>query len=360
MGTEPLLQSLSTLALMSDINFITSQIGAGKSLLATRVICSQLEDGERMISTSIPLYIEDHWHRVRLAKRSKLLDGIPSWWHDQFEIRDVPGRPKELELWVYGLATWCHYEIKKSVDLTKRLRLLTHEEVFKFYLHVPLKDLSEVEEVRPGRKAVFVPALTERDGDGGCVFVLDEVHLYFASRNYMESGLGVERYQSQLRHLNDDLWMVSQDLGKVDKNFRRNCTNTYELVNYGKMPMWAGVTIPDKFAWRCYSGVPVRGDKPHSKGSFALRDRGICYLYNTMAGVGVSGGIKADEPRRGNQRHCNAIHSHAAYHMVLGGLSHHYTDTRTVCASISATTWAFPLRNCVPDSSQAAGGNGSA
>jgi Zonular occludens toxin (Zot) len=285
---------------LADNTFITAAIGGGKSLLATRVICNELAESERFLSVSVPLYFDDHWYRMARPKGSfKYPPDIPSWWLPELRTRDIEHRPHEVDIWVFGLATWCHYEIEKPVDVLARVRLLAHEEVSKFYLHLPGRDLPELTESIPGRKPVLVPDLTKRDGDGGCVFVIDEVHNYFSARNYLEAGPGVERYQSQLRKLGDDLWMISQHLEKVDKNFRRNATKTYEIYNVGHRRLWAGVSLPERFQWRQYVGVPQRGDKPQNKGSFDLRERGMCYLYDTMAGVGVSGGIKADKPPKG-------------------------------------------------------------
>lgn len=283
---------------MADNIFITAFIGGGKSLLGVHMVCNELNNSERAISTSLPFFLDDHWHRVPLVSRHKLPPGLPSWWLPEARTRAVEGSKTEMEVWAPGLATWCHYEIEKPVNLNERLRILKHEEVPRFYLHLPNRDLPEVEHRLPGRKPITLPDLTQRK-DGGCLFVVDEIHIYFSSRNYLESGPGVEMYQSQLRHLNDDMVMISQHLEKVDKNFRRNCTKTYELSNMGHRPLWGGVTLKERFNWRLYTGVPQRGDRPVDKGSFQLRDRGMCWLYDTMAGVGVTGGIVADKPPKG-------------------------------------------------------------
>jgi hypothetical protein len=171
--------------------------------------------------------------------------------------------------------------------------------VSKFYLHYPNVDLPEEIETLPGRKPVAYPRLDLRKGDGGCLFVIDEIHNYFSARNYLEAGPGVERYQSQLRKMNDDMFMISQHLEKVDKNFRRNATKTYELHNMGNHRLWGGVTLKERFSWKQYSGIPQRGDRNVDKGHFFLRERGMCFLYDTMSGAGVSGGIVPDKPSKG-------------------------------------------------------------
>jgi hypothetical protein len=285
--------------LMPDNTFITAFIGGGKSRCAVGFVCTELEQTERLISTSLPIFVDDHWHRIPRGKgRIHIPPQLPSWWLPEVQLREVPDKPDSLEVWMFGLETWCHNEVKKPVDLNKRLRLLKHEEISKFYLHLPNKDLPEVTTALPGRKPFTLPDLTERHDDG-CLFVLDEVHIYFSAHGWAEAGPGVEMYQSQLRHLNDDMVMVSQHLEKVNKNFRRNATRTYEISNLGNQRLWAGVTIKERFQWKLYSGTPLRGDKPIDTGKFMLRDRGMCWLYDTMAGAGVSGGMKADAPPKG-------------------------------------------------------------
>ena len=284
---------------MPDNTFITAKIGGGKSRCAVGFVCEELEKSERLISTSLPLFLDDHWHQIPRGRgRIRIPPEIPSWWLPDVQIREVPDHKDSLEIWMYGLETWCHNMIDKPVDLNKRLRLLKHEEIPRFYLHLPNYDLPEVTTTMPGRKPFTLPDLTARH-DAGCMFVLDEVHIYFSAHGWAEAGPGVEMYQSQLRHLNDDMVMVSQHLEKVNKNFRRNATRTYELSNLGNTRLWAGVTIKERFQWRLYSGIPVRGDKPIDSGKFMLRERGLCWLYDTMAGAGVSGGMKADAPPKG-------------------------------------------------------------
>ena len=144
---------------MADITFVTAKIGGGKSLFATRVICNELATTERLISTSIPLFLDDHWMTVKRTKGLKYPAGIPSWWESPYSVQDVddsgcPMDSKEMRIFVPGLATWCHYEIKKVVDLNKRLRILQHEEIPKFYLHLPNRDLTEENEILPGRKQI--------------------------------------------------------------------------------------------------------------------------------------------------------------------------------------------------------------
>jgi len=249
---------------MSDITFITAPIGGGKSLYATIQICHELERTERKVVTNVPLDMAE-------------------------------------------LAEYCHKYIKQPVDLRKRVRLLTETEVPRFFRFMPETDLDwhEIPEDMPNRqrdearaarrKALFA----QRQGDGGCLYVLDECHIFFPAREWQRIGTEIEDYMSQLRKLNDDLFLITQHAEKVDKNFRRNSTQWIYVRNMGKSRLLMGVGLPGKFRYSVFPQQPIRNDKPDESGWFRLKDRNYCKLYNTMAGVGLAGRIN---PETGGKR----------------------------------------------------------
>lgn len=251
---------------MADITFIIAPIGGGKSLYSTRAICLELQRTDRMIVTNVPIFT---------------------------------GEARE------GMMTieeWAHEYVDRPVDLRKRFRLLNREEVFEFWRHLPGRTLENVTRARPEAEPETVPDLDSRQGDGGCLFVIDEVHLYFAARDWTRIGNKVEAYMSQLRKLNDDLFLVSQHPEKVDKNFRRNATEWIYLENMGKKRLFAGVTLPRRFRFHIYSQMPLRNDKPSQSGWLQLEDKEFHRVYDTMAGVGLSGKLNP-ESQRNKGRH---------------------------------------------------------
>lgn len=246
---------------MADITFICAPIGGGKSLYATRAICTELQRSERMIVTNVPVFDKD-------APQGKMT-----------------------------LGEWAHKYVTHPVDVRKRFRLLTRDEVFEFWRYLPGKDLPNMERITATREAETVPDLQSRQGDGGCFFLIDEVHLYFSARDWGKNGVKVETYMSQLRKLNDDLFLITQHPEKVDKNFRRNATEWFYLKNMGKTKLWAGVSLPGRFRYHIFDQMPIRNDKPMQSGWMRLEDREYYRVYDTMAGVGLTGKLNPEQSR---------------------------------------------------------------
>ncbi len=257
---------------MADIVFVSAVIGGGKSLYATRCILEELRRSNRMIVTNVPLRMDT---------------------------------PAEDDGTTMTVAEWCHKYIDEPVDLRKRLRVLTREEVFEFWRYLPDRDpLPLVSQARPGKDPVEVTDLEARvelarkgEIPFGCFYVIDEVHLYFAARDWQAIGNKVEHYMSQLRKCNDDLFLITQHPEKVDKNFRRNSTQWLYLKNMSRTRLWGGVMLKGRFRYNIYPDMPQRGDKPEQSGWMQLADKEYHKCYDTMAGVGLMGKMHPESSR---------------------------------------------------------------
>jgi len=243
---------------MSDINFAFGGIGSGKTLWATIQIAEELDKSDREIVTNIDLNLED-------------------------------------------IAEYCREHIARPIDVTKRIRVLTEQETKSWWLFVVGIDYINCADVFKSR----APGCPQYRG---VLYLLDEVHITFSARNWVKlmnpqsPSFEVETYMSQLRKLNDDLWLISQHPEKVDKNFRRNATRWFKVKNLGKNPLLLGVGFPGRFRWSMWTEEPKRGDKPEQSGWYRLKNRGYHKLYNTMSGVGVKGlhGVAEDKPSIGH------------------------------------------------------------
>lgn len=263
---------------MADITWLIAKIRGGKSLLAASWICRELEKSERMIVTNMPVWISD-------APAGKL-----------------------------SLQEWCEIFVKRSIDVKKRVRVLTREESYEFWVHYPGFDLEDdlIEVPRRGSEGAkflkkFVPNLQcrqdmQRAGEipFGCFFVIDEVHQVFGNRSWAEIGESLEVYVSQLGKLNDDLILVTQHPEKVEKNLRRNATRVVEIQNMSKVRLWGGVSFNGVFRYREYPCFPQRGDSPTESGRYHIGDKRYKDVYDTMSGIGLSGGLMPEQnPRKG-------------------------------------------------------------
>ena len=246
---------------MSELIIVYAAIGAGKSRFAVSALCHELQNSERMIVTNLPVWV----------------------------VNPPPGR--------FCLGEWCHKYVQKPVDINARVRLITRAQVKDFYRYLPGDlEMPWIDEKLEPRKRL--PNLQWRQDladagviPRGCLNIIDEAHLTFGSRNWQESAVGVGHYVSQLRKFNDDLMIVTQNPGKLDKNFRRDCTMWIHLTNKSKVTYLMGVKFPGKFSAREFDAEPSKFDKPVRTSSFSLEEEELHKCYDTSAGVGLSGSL---------------------------------------------------------------------
>lgn len=255
---------------MSEITAITAGIGGGKTLLATQIAFKELLKGHRFVVTNAPLELE--------------------------QIR------------------YDYYRITGKPFPDHRVRLITTEEVKRWWLCLPGRDLKSISEVADRQKT-----------DTGCVYLLDEFHLVYPAREWAQTakevGPDVETYVSQLRKVNDDLYWITQHREKVDKNFRRNTTTWCVVKNLGKARLLLGVGMPDKFAASYFPQEPVGKDKPEYSTfynrivKFGRHTVDYGKQYRTMAGIGFAGQKEAeDKPKR---RHWSIWIAFAVFLVIL-------------------------------------------
>lgn len=128
------------------------------------------------------------------------------------------------------------------------------------------------------------------------LFVLDEIHLVFNQHQWEKIGAGGDLYLSQHAKLGDDVVAITQFVGKVAKPFRvlgqsfTYCRNErLERVGWAKRS--------NSFVARTFMEIQTKdGEAPSYKEIFTF-DPAIGRLYDTSAGVGVDGGLRADVGR---------------------------------------------------------------
>jgi len=277
---------------MADIRFKYAQIGGGKTLHSVVEMCSELERTERFVVTNV----------------SALVDECPRGY------------------WTFR--EYCQKFITKPVDCTRRMGVLTKEQSVEFFRYLPASSVSAEDIEKFGLEIVEnklpfgtyrLAKLPLRDDPVhgklvnfaarnattgcfkvGCHYFIDEVHKLFSARAYHKVSPMVEDYQSELRKLDDDLTLITQNPEKVDKNFRRNATEWMMVQNMSKTVLFMGVTLNNRFRyhWFNQSEMPTRLDKPTVSGWYSFeRKRRYHHLYLTMEGVGVSGGMVKESSR---------------------------------------------------------------
>jgi hypothetical protein len=130
------------------------------------------------------------------------------------------------------------------------------------------------------------------------LIILDECQTAFNARAWKETSKEVIDYLSQHRKLGDDVILITQDPGLIDKQFRLLVTNSFFLKNLKYLNL--GIfNLPKKIVRLEYFGIPDRQQKPLSKAVMDIDVQGLGWIYDTGAGVGVKGAGDVNFKKRG-------------------------------------------------------------
>lgn len=171
---------------------------------------------------------------------------------------------KLVELAQYMADTYPHL----GIDVSKRIQLIPKQETVRWYRYrgaytLPAFDFkndgrgkpTELPEERDARMEAYFLEVSRHHEDKGCVYFLDEGHRHFRADSWQEfSHLGAF-YLTQLRHLNDVFWVISQNSEQVTPAIRRLTFDTHCLRNFylESFMFWKK---PGGFAWAQYLGCP--------------------------------------------------------------------------------------------------------
>ncbi len=238
-----------------SIHFVSGKPGGGKSLYAMKLLVNELVLSKRVVITNLP---------VNLGELNAFLQEK------------------------YPTA---------SINLFERLQLLDDAtETGRFWLYRG-----------PGRtipEKADTQGMPDYDGAGlvpPVLYIIDEMHTFFNSREWMKTGKGALFYASRHRHLGDDLVCVTQQIGNVDKQFRGLAQDFTYLRNHAK-EKFMGLRSLNRFTRKTFlepwTGAP--GQQASEWGSFKLDVKGLGSCYNTAAGMGVlNQSADTKEPKKG-------------------------------------------------------------
>jgi hypothetical protein len=219
-----------------SIHFISGKPGGGKSMHAVRIVLDELKKGKRCVVTNLPLKIAD--------------------------------------LNIYA----------PDCNAVARVRILEETELARFYMHrgwcIETGQNEDLEErCRDGILQLTAPS-------AGVLYVLDEAHLCFNSREWAKLGKGCLWYLSQHRKFGDDVLVVTQHCDNVDKQFRVLAQDFTYCTNLSKVRS-LGFRGPDSFLLRTFGSWPMAAGSEQAVSSFRLDVVGLGSLYDTACGVGL-------------------------------------------------------------------------
>jgi len=184
----------------------------------------------------------------------------------------------------------------KSVNLFERLILIDEEQMGVFFTIRPPGSRGPVMLTKEQWQAGKMPDYSGVT-DKGVMYVLDEIHIKFNARAWMETGRDVLFYLSQHRKLGDTVICITQAIGNVDKQFR-SVTQDYTYIrNLGKERM-SKFRLPSMFIRQTYNTPATDTTVPMETGSFRLDVTGLASLYDTAKGVSIHGRAGADKDER--------------------------------------------------------------
>lgn len=228
--------------------------GSGKSLWAMHQVEHYLINDHRTIVTSLPVHLD----ALNLYLQKKYADRAP----DVLKRIVIIGPELQRNFWrVRGNTFWDHG-------------------------HAPF----------PALRGPYGDT-SWSTGDGGCIYILDEIQKSFGARQWTQTGPEFVAYQSEHRHWSDDVIAITPASSLVEKQFRvlaAECvvlTNLYKL----KVGMWKA---PRKIVYRLYANCPpLPGEEPSFKGTIYIDAKALAGCYNTSQGLGIVGSRHADKGR---------------------------------------------------------------
>lgn len=212
-------------------------------------------------------------------------------------ISGKPGSGKSL----YGV----HLLIREIVDGTRNVvtNLPLHPGRLNEYLQLKYPD----RDLRLLQRLTVMTELEARQfwqhrGDQtspvGVMYQLDELHLFFNARDWMQTGRACLHYLSQHRKLGDVVVAITQSVPNVDKQFR-SVAEDFTVLRNEYLARYGPFRGRGRFVRKTYLSEPTGGSQqePFETASFALDAAGIASCYDTAQGIGIHGNA-ADKGRK--------------------------------------------------------------
>jgi len=252
------------------IRFVTALPGGGKAYTALRFIIQELLNTNRWVVTNLT--------EIRVDK-------LQQYFHDTYPDAKI------------DLAT--RLQIIQKVDSTQWYRFRGSYTLPEFDFKLDQRGKStETPEQRDARHQAYFAECASHPMDKGCVYFLDEGHRHFRAETWADFAPLAMFYLSQLRHLNDVFWVLTQFPEQVIITLRRLAFDCHHLRNHyvESFLLWKK---PGGFAWSQFNSVPkfdaVTRLEPMDSGRVTL-DLKIANCYYTRGALGGKSELAETKP----------------------------------------------------------------
>jgi hypothetical protein len=237
--------------------------------------------------------------------------------------------------------------IKHEVNLKRRVRVLTDQETGEFWCFEPGWEFKNRKKIKVNRRGteIEVPDFTYADGSArgdtskdnpGTLYVVDEVHIFFPSRAWQRTGEDCTYFLSQHGKMKCDVCMVTQHVDQCDKALRRLAQEYMTVRNLSREPVM-GFRLGSLFRFNRMLNSPTSANPYVFDSGFKSMDFvKFGSMYDTSAGVGITGSMVPNVEKRGRSLWWLVIPAvafvmfwlnfmkiaHGFQHMVSGSLNH--------------------------------------
>jgi len=189
-----------------------------------------------------------------------------------------------------------HPEWKDDINL--RVRLISEGETKQFYRYRGVTgDIGTVsrEDSLAGRHLPY----DQYRGDG-VLYVIDEAHIPFDSREWADTGPELTFYNSQHRKLNDELIFITQFEKLIDVRVRGFVQDFCYFQNMGMEKFLTVFRKPAMFCMEVHRKPPSGNNAPPpNERHFYKMDFELAKCYDTSAGVGIKGRKLPEKKKKG-------------------------------------------------------------
>jgi len=201
---------------------------------------------------------------------------------------------------------------KLGIDVSQRVQIIPKTEATRWYRYRGFYTLpafeyndksGETPEALDARMEAYYQICFEQQKqarDFGVCYFIDEAHRVFSAELYATFAKMARFYLTQHRHLDDMVWLSTQNPEQIVVTIRRLVQDTHILRNqaFESFFVWAK---PKKFAWALYEKMPDSKEKgltPMDEGKVTPDWAGIGECYYTRGALGGTSPLAETPPKR--------------------------------------------------------------
>jgi len=269
------------------IEMVTGKPGAGKSFWITREVVLTLPEGEWGVVGNLPLLLPKLYEYFMKSGRK---------WQDIFARVRLITDEETQEFWRFtpwytilpGGSARDRREYEKYLAMKKRGDKMREVEVRRMneFAVESVNALAWVSKQREDDPDLspFPPVLQ----------IIDEAHIAFDSRKWDDASDALTRINSQHRKLRWRIIFATQFLGLIDKRVKGFAEKFRVFKNMFGARKWNFIEMPKRMRELVYTVEPTPNAGPPDEEHWWSFDMEIAGCYDTMAGVGIAGGRKAE------------------------------------------------------------------